>query len=69
MAKKDSKTPVQGDDAGNLTKAGFKTLKEANALYETESKTNPAFKGVSFSDFLYEQAAVAFAIDNIIGEE
>ena len=69
MAKKkaiDPNRPVMGDDAGNLTKAGYTAtdMAKAKKLYEKELKERPLEMGdTTFSEYLYEQAALAYIIE------
>lgn len=76
MAKKTSKkninAPVAGDDAGNLIRAGYAPTEMAKArkLFDAEVKERPLeMDGVTFSDFLFEQASLSFLIDTGLGEE
>jgi hypothetical protein len=71
MAKKsiDPKAPIVGDDEGNLIKAGYAAteLKEAKKVYAQELKERPeVMANTTFSDFLFEQAALAYIISNEI---
>lgn len=69
MAKKDPNVPVEGDDAGNLIKAGYAAneLAQAKKVYAQELKERPeVMANTTFSDFLYEQAALAYIISNEI---
>ena len=76
MAKKTSKkninAPVAGDDAGNLIRAGYAPTEmvKAKKLFEAEVAERPLeMEGVTFSDFLFEQASLSFLIDTGLGEE
>jgi hypothetical protein len=67
MAKKNPNAPVQGDDEGNLIKAGWSAneMKEAKKVYAQELKERPeVMANTTFSDFLYEQAALAFIVSS-----
>jgi hypothetical protein len=69
MAKKDPNVPVAGDDEGNLLKAGWTAteMKEAKKVYAQELKERPeVMANTTFSDFLFEQAAVAYIVANEI---
>ena len=69
MAKKDPNVPVAGDDEGNLIKAGWAAteMKEAKKVYAQELKERPeVMANTTFSDFLFEQAAVAYIVANEI---
>ena len=71
MAKKDSGAPIKGDDAGNLLKAGYAAneIAEAKKLYASEMKERPDVMGnLTFSEFLFEQASLAYVLDNITEE-
>jgi hypothetical protein len=72
--KKQSLSPIIGDDAGNLIKAGYASneMSKAKKSYDTEMKERPLEMGdTSFSEFLLEQATLAYIIDSGIelGEE
>jgi hypothetical protein len=76
MAKKTSKkninAPVAGDDNGNLVRAGYapNEMAKAKKLFDAEVKERPLeMEGVTFSDFLFEQASLSFLIDTGLGEE
>jgi len=65
MAKKNPNVPVEGDDEGNLIKAGWSAteMKEAKKVYAQELKERPeVMANTTFSDFLFEQAAVAYIV-------
>ena len=67
MAKKNAAAPIKGDDAGNLLKAGYAAneIAQAKKLYAAEMKERPEVLGdMTFSDFLFEQASLAFVLDS-----
>ena len=71
-SKKNINAPVAGDDNGNLIRAGYAPTEMAKArkLFDSEMKERPLeMEGVTFSDFLFEQASLSFLIDTGLGEE
>jgi hypothetical protein len=74
MSKKNNAAakPIKGDDEGNLIKAGYapSEIAKAKKLYAQEIKERgEVVGGLTFSDFLFEQAALAFVLSEAIGEE
>lgn len=65
MAKKDINAPIEGDDIGNLLKAGYAAneLPLAKKIYAQELKEHAEqMAATTFSDFLFEQAAVNYIV-------
>jgi|LauGreDrversion4_2_1035121.scaffolds.fasta_scaffold03309_8 hypothetical protein len=75
MAKKSDKAikpPVAGDDNGNLIRAGYAPTEMAKArkIFDAEIKERPeVMEGVTFSDFLFEQASMSYLIDMGLGQD
>jgi hypothetical protein len=72
MAKKQDShpnAPVIGDDAGNLIKAGYKPTEQklAEKHYNIQLAEYPEqYANTTFSDFLFESAAMAFFIETSV---
>lgn len=75
MAKKAVKlpnAPVAGDDQGNLIRAGYSAneMAKARKMFDAEVKERPeVMEGVTFSDFLFEQASMSYLIDMGLGQD
>jgi hypothetical protein len=74
MAKSENTipAPIAGDDKGNLVRAGYASneMAKAQKLFDKEVKERPfEMQGVTFSDFLFEQASMSYLIDQGLGEE
>ena len=60
------KTPIEGDDAGNLIKAGYAPteIKLAETHYNQALKTMPEdMANTTFSDFLFQNAYLNVILD------
>ncbi len=74
MAKSENSipAPIAGDDKGNLVRAGYAPTEMAKAkkLFDREVKERPfEMEGVTFSDFLFEQASMSYLLDQGLAEE
>lgn len=61
-------TPVKDDDVGNLVKAGYKENEMGLAMehFKTTVRENPEMSGLTFSQYIYQIAALNIVFDTQI---